>query len=394
MLSQSLDQAFFGTRQKLHMHTRLMQVMSSSPPCSAKEHAVQRGVCILGYTKFHIHPFNIAISMPLQRCVRASCLLWLVVILFRTSPSGFGRGKQPLSSELRERNGIAIRRSAEGLGGPDLSKEEKKLVTLISIAKEQRDWPTARSLFATYGGDATQVYSAAIHAALRCGEYQQGAKIYEACRRNCEIVNQPVFVGALRIFGKLKEASRVQQVWDDALKAVKLNDMLGSARIAAAADCGDVEMAAEVLDLMTASNVSIEVYHINSAMRACWGFGKNPHKAAKYFFDLLPTFQLSPTLVSFTSLIGSYKTAGLEEILQAYNDMKAQQIKPDTLFAEIYTFSVLQDDKGRNVEKNLPKKSTERLQAVRDALTDFKEEGIRLPRVCVGVDRELARLGF
>lgn len=218
-----------------------------------------------------------------------------------TPPCGFGRVKQLPLSELRERTGLAIRRKVQVIQGPDLNKGERKLVSNIAIASEKRDWSAAQSYFATYRGDATQIYGAAIHAAFRCGQYQEGAKIYEQCRSNCKLVGAPVFTVALRIFGKLKANDRVRQIWDDALKAHELDEILGSARIAAAADLGDVEGAAAVLDQMNlSSNVSINVFHINSAMRACWGWGNKEHKAAKYFFDLLEQFQLSPTIVSFT----------------------------------------------------------------------------------------------
>lgn len=131
-------------------------------------------------------------------------------------------------------------------------------------------------------------------------------------------------------------------------------------------------------------------------MRACWGWNDRQHKAAKYLFDLLPKFELSPTVVSFTCLIGAYQTASLSQILPAYNEMKAFQVEPDSVFAETYIFSVLQVDRterGR-FQKNLQEKSIDRLRAARDALTEFKVAGLRLSRACTRVDRELTRLGL
>lgn len=314
-----------------------------------------------------------------------------------TPPSGFGRVQQQPLSERRERTGLAIRQKIQVRHGPDLNNGEKKLVSKIASASEKRDWTAAQSYFGKYSGDATQIYGAAIHAAFRCGRYQEGAEIYEQCRSNCEVVGIPVFTIALRIFGKLKDNDRVQQTWDDALKAHELDQLFGSARIAAAADVGDVEGAAAVLDQMNISNVSINVFHINSAMRACWGWGDKEHKAAKYFFDLLEQFQLSPTIVSFTSLVGAYHTASLPEILSAYKKMKDLKIEPDPVFAETYMFSVLQADRTRNlrrgIEDTLHEKSIERLQAVKDALIDFKKARV-LSGSCRAVDKQLLRMGI
>ena len=315
-----------------------------------------------------------------------------------TPPRGFGRVQQQPLSERRERTGLAIRQKIQVRHGPALNKEEKKLVSNIAFASEKRDWSAAQSYFATYSGDATQIYGAAIHAAFRCGQYQEGAQIYEQCRSNCKVVGIPVFTIALRIFGKLKDNDRVQQIWDDALKAHELDELFGSARIAAAADVGDVAGAAAVLDQMNlSSNVSINAFHINSAMRACWGWGGREHKAAKYFFDLLEQFKLSPTIVSFTSLVGAYHTASLPEILSAYQKMKELKIEPDPVFAETYIFSVLQADRTRNlrrgIENTLHEKSIERLQAARDALIDFKKAGV-LSGSCRAVDKQLRRMGI
>lgn len=202
------------------------------------------------------------------------------------------------------------------------------------------------------------------------------------------------FTAGIRIFAKLGDTSRVDQIWNDALSACEFDDILGSARIGAAADAGNVTMAAETLDEMNRSNLSIQVHHINSAIRACWGWGKSQHKAAKYLFDLLPKFRLTPTIVSFTSLIGAYHTASLQDVLLAYNEMKSLEIEPNSVFAETYMYSLLQARKGIRVEEQLHDTSAERLQAARDALAEFKGSGLRLSRVCTDVYKELFSMGI
>ena len=324
-----------------------------------------------------------------RRILRVFGILWLGAILLSGSPC-FGRPRQPPLEVLRERTGHAVRSSARVMNDFALDREEAIMLSKIAQASQQRDWPAAYSAFNMYGGSGAPIYSAAMHAAFRCREYMLGAQIWEKYQANCKIVDLPGFTSAIRIFGKLGETTRVQEIWDDAMKAHELNEVVAGARIAAAADAGDVEAAAETLDKMASSNVSINKLHINSAIRACWGWGHRQHKAAKYFFDLLEHFQIRPNVVLFTSLVGAYGESSLRELLSVYQQMKALGVEPDPVFAEIYLFSVLKKNRAENVRRTLQQNPVERLQAARDALNDFKKAGVRLGRACAKVDRELA----
>eukprot|EP00438_Fugacium_kawagutii_P017555 Skav228543 [mRNA] locus=scaffold1887:381124:382140:+ [translate_table: standard] len=330
-----------------------------------------------------------------KRSIRVCCWLWLWILL-RTCPCGFGRPRQQPLSELREQSGFAARAKAKGIDATKspLNSKEMQLVKNIGMAAEDRDWPPAKSSFASYTGSATQVYAAAMRAAFRCRKYEDGAKIYEQCRANCKYVGSPAFSEALRIFAKMGKTENVKEIWDGALKATGCSEVLGAARIAAAADARDVEGAAATLDIMVTSTISINVYHITSAMRACWGWGNKQHKAARYFFSLLSKLKLSPNIVSFTCLIGAYHTASLQEVLGAYREMATLEIEPNAVFAETYLFTLFQVRKGMRVEDQLRGKSAERLQAAREALAAFKAAGVPLTRVCTDVYDELTRRSF
>eukprot|EP00438_Fugacium_kawagutii_P003772 Skav207396 [mRNA] locus=scaffold2421:124892:125905:+ [translate_table: standard] len=328
-------------------------------------------------------------------CVQVCCLLLFIAICRRTSPCGFARTRQQPLSEIREKTGMAIRKSAAGVDNVRMSLEERELVSKLSRASEKRDWLTAKSLFGTYAGSASPVYAAALKAAWTCRMNKEGARIYESCRRNCKDVGLPTYTTALRIFGKLRDSTMVQQIWNEALSAHDLDEVLGAARIAAAADAGNVTAAAETLDIMNASNVSIDVYHISSAMRACWGWGDKQHKAAKYLFDLMPRLDITPNVVTFTSLIGAYSSLSLLEVLSAYNEMKGLDIEPDRAFAETFVFSLIQlPRQGTSIPQHLRKQPLERLQAVRNALNDFKNAGVRFSRACEEADKSLTDMGF
>jgi hypothetical protein len=241
-----------------------------------------------------------------------------------------------------------------------------------------------------------------LHAAFRCRKYKEGALLYKQCRQRCNHIHQPVYTQALRIFGKLKDEAILCEVWDEALERCDLDydGVLASARIAAAADVGDPETAAEVLDLLQRKDIPIRLQHIASAIRACWGRGKNRHKAAKYFFDLCPQVSVTPNLIVFTCLIGAYKTAPLEDLTSTYHAMRGLNITPNEAFVETYLLSVVAEDnviKWYNPESAaefLSHRPLERLKAAQEALSDFDRDGVKLTRLSRNVKEALDTLGI
>ena len=337
-----------------------------------------------------------------QRKRRLICAAGVLTILCVALPGlCFAQPRQePLGAE-RERSGEAWQHaSAAGMGNFTLIREEKRLLTEISSAGKDRNWMAAKYLFDTYTGDAPSVYSAALHAAFTCREYREGARLYEQCRQRCKYIDEPVYVDALRIFGKLGEDDMVCKVWDEVLKKSDLNVVLAFARIAAAADAGDPETAEKVLDLMEKKEISIDVHHMSSAIRACWGWGKNRHKAAKYFFDLCPQVGVTPNLIVFTNLIGAYDSASLEDIASAYQAMKKLEVVADPAFAETYLVSVLSKPKDLKLrtpaiaEKWLNDKSVDRLRAAQEGLSDFEKDGVKLTALSKTLKDALKKLDF
>ena len=315
-------------------------------------------------------------------------------------PSKAHGRKQPLTKEIREREGNAVRRRARHDFGPNqISKAEKILLSKIASASEQRDWPTVQSLIDGYAGTAEPIWAATINAALRCGRYREGALIFQKCKQNVKIKHEPLFNAAVKVLAKRKEWARVREVWEEALKACKFGPMMAAARLAAAADEGDVETAAAVLDMMETNDVAIEVHHVTTAMRACWGYGKSQHRAAKYFFDLFARFDLEPDLIAFASLVGSYHTAPLKLVMSAHDDMKRRKIKANHIFAEIYLTALLQkvpeDEWPRTspplvpILANLP---LERLEAADKVLDDFDAAEVRLTRFGQNIKRAVKML--
>lgn len=313
----------------------------------------------------------------------------LFLFLGHPPSCAFGQPKQESVDAHRERTGQASRvRVAHSLGHRGrILNQDKRLLREISFASEQREWDEVMSLFASYSGESIQIYTAVMNAALRCRKYAEGATCYERCRQTCQEFDEPVFATALKIFGRLQQPEKVRKIWTKAKEKFKLSEMLVSSSLQAAADEGDVQTAAAMLDLLNTSNLEINVLPITMAIRSCWGMGTTRHRAAKYFWDLFPKFGLKPTIVSFTALVGSYTGAPLEYVLSAKVEMESLGIHPDRVFAETYLVSLLQLDFSRlraisAVQDALQNVPSDRLHAARRGIADFEAAGVEQTTLC------------
>lgn len=182
-------------------------------------------------------------------------LLLLVGLTLCVFPHGrsFAKPRQESSASVLERSGRGLREKFDAYLDIELNQDEKKILSKISTAGERRQWSAVRSAFASYTGNAVPIYTAALHAAVRCREYRQGAKMFEQGQQRCKFMNAPMYTQALKIFGKLKDFAKVDELWAEALEVCELNKFLVSARLEAAADKGDIEGAAATLDLVNES---------------------------------------------------------------------------------------------------------------------------------------------
>ena len=306
--------------------------------------------------------------------------------------------QQESLSNFRERSGEASRAkvtSMTDVSSIKLTKEESVLLKSISRASEKRNWPHAKQLFETYSGDAVPLYHAAMYAAFRSRKYEDGAELYKKCRQSCSHLQEPVFATGMKIYGKLGRPNKVEEIWQEALSRNMVNQVAAGARIDAAADDGDIKQAATVLDHMQDNGLEILTLHLNSAIRSCWGMGKNNAAAARYFFDLLPGLGLKPDIVSFTTLVGAHQKASLDKILLAYEELKSSGTKPDRAFAGTCIIAMLQLQKTTNydapkqIATSLQGTSPARLKAAKDAFADFKSARIDLSVLCTKVEKAL-----
>ena len=140
---------------------------------------------------------------------------------------------------------------------------------------------------------------------------------------------------------------------------------------------------------------------ITSAIRSCWGSTKFSDKAARYFYNLFGQHGVAPDDVTFGALAGAFQNSPLDDVLWTYQEMKAQQVVPNRVFAEIFVASVLGGERlGRwrdpksLAQEHLRYIAPERLEATRSALNDFESQEVELGALCRKIGKALSILGF
>ena len=146
-------------------------------------------------------------SSPCQMFFFAACLVLAIVHLRPSRCFAKPKPKQEPSRAFRERSGRALQAK---INGPKksmfvLGAADKFVLSSISKASKNRDWQGVQSSVSTYTGNAVPVYTAALHAAFRCGRYKEGASIYDKFRAVSTDLDAPAFSAALRICGSLQE---------------------------------------------------------------------------------------------------------------------------------------------------------------------------------------------
>ena len=318
-----------------------------------------------------------------------------------TVPKHFSKTQEPLSL-MRERTGGGKFRTQAG-GQFEISSAERLLLSEMQEATLRGDWQTVKTLFARYTGRAVAIYTTVMNAAFRCGQYRFGVDTYQ---RFCEFgleKDPPVYTMAIKLFSKVGEAERVREIWREAQSACELNEALAAARIDAAADAGDVQGAAGVLDeLIRRKNCDPDLGHFTSAIHACARAERPSHNAALFLFDCMTGMGLEPDVAAFSALVGSFRIASLDLLLATYQRMKSLDISPNEVFAEVYLTRLLQIPKAQRKQSPadilkqinaLTNDIDDRVQAAEMALAEFHQAGVRLSNLSQIIESALRLLG-
>ena len=332
-----------------------------------------------------------AISLATAVFLWSASLHWTT---FSSVPGKPGPKRKPRKAAPKQRGASAFREcTGTGKGGPvpdgnyTMSAREKILTSRLRNAGRNggsEGWKEVKRLYAGYTGISPPVHGVAMHAAYRCGKCAEAAAIYMWATLGEVETNKMTLLHGLKIFGKLRDRSNVSAIWDEVLERGWLDKFRAAARIDAAAEMGDIEEAAAVLDLLQNRSIPCDELHYTSAINACKNsYDKKRHVAAMYFLKSMIENAVLPDTVTFGSLMGSHGSAPLGKIQRLLSEMDKCRIPPNAPFAE-ETLAAIFQGKLRNawtvddVAERIGHVSLERLQVAHSVLEDIKSQGVQL----------------
>ena len=309
-------------------------------------------------------------------------------------PSHFVRQKEGMvvSTSLGEEQKSPVNRSGVVF---ELAPQEKKLISLLTAARKRKSNQWKR-IYANYTGCHPVVLSAAMHTALIFKDYQEGAVIYQRFRNAQLAMNLPAYTITMKLCAKLGQFDEVQRLWAELVELDIVGQVQAGARIDAAADNGDIEAAARVLNYMGEKGLETNVVHFTSAINAC----ANAHEAdrakqAQVFFDRMVAKSVKPNIVTFVNLVRAFRDEPAECCLHLLADMEQHGVKPNIVFAENFLYIFLKQPSKRCwtkqsvITSHLRKLNPVDLQFAKSFIDDLRKANVRLNKSCKLIDSAL-----
>ena len=199
----------------------------------------------------------------------------------------------------------------------------------------------------------------------------------QPCKLPAEIVTYNL---AMKLFAKLGDRERVQQIWQEALGKYRMDATMAAARLVAAADDANTNAAITMLEEMAQARVQADVGHCTSVLRACETARQGGAEAAKLVFKRMLSAGLTPDLRLFTIMVQTLEGEPVEDLQGLFKEMQERRVKHDHIFTDKYLKAVLSMGKVRKVPMNklagrLSQVSAARKKAAAAALSHFKSEG-------------------
>ncbi|CAE8691332.1 unnamed protein product [Polarella glacialis] len=335
----------------------------------------------------------------LQRLQRAPlALILLACSCCRSQPRSFSV-QRPLDQE-RERSGnqqhIAAVSNPANDDMKDLPIKERRIITEISQAGRDRDWPRAKAAYVRSSGKARNVYNAAMVAAGQCKEHSAGVAIYNRLC-NAGLPKSLVTYGAaLKLFSKLDRQDEVNDIIKEIWENVQPDEPLLGAMIDAAAESGKVNEAIELLDKMRSQRLAPTARHWGSAINACKNAGNST--VARFLLDFMIKDGVAPTVIVFNNAVCAHSGAELRRLQKLRTDMVQMGIKADVAFVENYVAAV----SGRLVSSRTAAAAAdelslidpERLKDIALVIAEARADKIRLTGLVKTIEGALRGIGF
>ena len=109
----------------------------------------------------------------------------------------------------------------------------------------------------------------------------------------------PTYTISIKLLGKLTQVDEVERLWGELVELDCVGPVEAQARIDAAADNGDIQGAAQILNFMGRKRIELDVVHFTSAINAC----ANSHHP----FETMLAKGIVPDVVTYGSLLRTLK---------------------------------------------------------------------------------------
>ena len=207
----------------------------------------------------------------------------------------------------------------------------------------------------------------------------------------------PAYTTAMKLCGKLAWLDEVEQLWRELVETNYVDSRAAGARIDAAADNGDIQGATRVLDYMEEQGLEQTVAHFSSAINAC----ANAHaadrgKEAQAFFDTMVTKGLKPDIAAYSNLLRALQDEPSQRFLDLLEDMKRQDVKVDSVFAEIFMFIFLRIGRNKRAKEvrisHLKKLDVAHLETAKELIEKWRTDKVEMSQFCSTIDGELGSI--
>mmetsp|Transcript_174746 Transcript_174746/g.554597 ORF Transcript_174746/g.554597 Transcript_174746/m.554597 type:complete len:354 (+) Transcript_174746:68-1129(+) len=300
-------------------------------------------------------------------------------------------------STRASRSNSASIRIVEEMG----SEASRRVTSLITAAKNSRDWAGVERALAEASELNTVNYNAAMSAALKCRAYDRGIELYEQMCAAETRQTLPTYTAAIGNFARGQQYTQALQIgqkmmqdlqaWegisrDEYFDQVELAYM---ALIDAAAQVGDVEYATSCLEAVRAacSKPPSIVLH-GAALNACKN-SKNAAAAQKLLAQMRQ-HGIQPNIVAYACAMAAHRNEPLASINALASTMREDCVEPTRAFLEEHVATLIGSDLPlSNLNAMLSELAEDRLQALRAVLESAKHRGIQLTRMTSVVDMQL-----
>ena len=275
--------------------------------------------------------------------------------------------------------------------------EETRLVAELRAAARYHDWEDAQRILGHYDGSNSKVLVAAMHAAVKCRKYEDGATIFESLNKSGEALDVSSYSLAMNIFGKLGETEKVEEIWAHLLEKGTVDQVAGGARIAAAAASGDIQVAQETLKYMKKKRLDLKIFHFASAINACAkSNAPDRDEVALRLFNEMIARGLKPNIFTYNSFVQASSDLPRKDLLAILDNMDRKKVQADAAFAQTFLIAFLALGKGDRafwtmdnllIEFfNFPREDLEKASEV---IKNFKRKGVKLSPWCNRIESAL-----